>query len=271
MNFSDVVPQDDYELGLLRDAQQRIGALPFWDSGSDIRSQTMADIYRYRETKTVRDPDPDPKPVPVPLPTGSNVRIDEDEGRKCRLLIICFMPTKSTVERDEFKRQMELQQDGLNAMTPQEMLANRAAYEADPTGMRALSEPLQAKTREEFRTTPRIQQKYIAKYGPTRWRAELDKYLSSAAALHNPDMVAGGRYDSVVNQTLPIEDRIGGLPENSSMGSQWINPNRNSNTRASRLVEHAKRQAQNNCTSVQVDLRMCPSDSNYPGKPITGI
>jgi hypothetical protein len=268
MNFSDTVPQDDFEQKLLLDAQRRINELPFWDSGADIRTETFAKIQEHRkENKPTQDPEP--KPVPVP-PPGSNVRIDEDENRRCRLLIICFMPTKSTIDLDEFKRQMELQEQGLNNMSPQQMLANQAKYLANPAGMRALSEPLQAKARQEYRNDPRIQKMYVDKYGPVQGPIKLGQYLDSAAALHNPDMIAGGKYNSVVDQTLPIENRIGGLSENSSMGSQWINPNRNGHTRASRLTEHAKRQAANNCPSVQVDLRLCPSNPSRPGEPLTG-
>ncbi|WP_181424068.1 polymorphic toxin type 15 domain-containing protein, partial [Rhizobium sp. UGM030330-04] len=64
------------------------------------------------------------------------------------------MPTKSTIDLDEFKRQMELQEQGLNNMSPQQMLANQAKYLANPAGMRALSEPLQAKARQEYRNDP---------------------------------------------------------------------------------------------------------------------
>lgn len=136
--------------------------------------------------------------------------------------------------------------------------------------MRALSEPLQAKARQEYRNDPRIRKMYSEKYGAVQGPIKLAEYLDSAAALHNPDMIAGGSYNSVVDKTLPIENRIGGLSENSSMGSQWINPNRDGNTRSSRLAAHAKKQAENNCPSVQVDLRLCPSNPNRPGEPLTG-
>ncbi|MER0240405.1 polymorphic toxin type 15 domain-containing protein [Fulvimarina sp. MAC8] len=211
-----------------------------------------------------------PKPLPVPPPPpGGNTRISEDSDRKCRTLIICFMPRKSSIDREEFKRQMELQQDGLNRMTPQQMLDNRGRYVAQPEMMRALSKPLQSQARNEYLTTQRIQKRYRDKYGPVRGPIELQNYVKAAAALHNPDMVAGGTYSSVMDQSLPIEDRIGRLIENSSMGSQWINPKVNGNTRASRLAKHAAQQAKNNCPIVQVDLRLCESVPTEPGKPKT--
>lgn len=257
------------DIRTMSDAEVQGVLAPFQGLSEDEVEQKLKQITEARK-KEEEEKKPKPEePQPIPPPLG-NVHIDEDESRKCRLLIICFMPTKPTVDLKEFERQMELQEKGLNAMTPQQMLANRAEYLADPIGMRAKSTPLQEQARQEYRTSPSVRKQYIAKYGPVNGPIELNKYLDSAAALHNPDMVAGGRYDSVVNKTLPIEDRIGGLPENSSMGSQWINPNRNGNTRASRLTEHARKQAQNNCPSVQVDLRMCQSDPSFPGKPVLG-
>lgn len=268
MNFSDTVPQDEFEVQLLRDAQKRINGLPFWDSGTDLRNQTIEKLQEHRrKKKAAESTDPTPSPAPPP---GTGVRIDEDKNRRCRLLIICFMPTKSTIDLEEFKRQMKLQEQGLNNMSPNEMLLNQGKYLANPAGMRALSEPLQAKARQEYRNDPRIRKMYSEKYGAVQGPIKLAEYLDSAAALHNPDMIAGGSYNSVVDKTLPIENRIGGLSENSSMGSQWINPNRDGNTRSSRLAAHAKKQAENNCPSVQVDLRLCPSNPNRPGEPLTG-
>lgn len=78
MNFSDVVPRDDYETTLLKSAQDEITALPFWDSGADIRNQTMAKIKRHREAEEK----PEPKPS-APVPPNSNVRVTErDKYRK---------------------------------------------------------------------------------------------------------------------------------------------------------------------------------------------
>lgn len=38
--------------------------------------------------------------------------------------------------------------------------------------------------------------------------------------MRNPDMIAGGVYTSVADPSIPLQGRIGGLSENSSMGSQ---------------------------------------------------
>lgn len=84
--------------------------------------------------------------------------------------------------------------------------------------------------------------------------------MKGVAALHNPDMIAGGNYASVADPTLNIRDRIGGFNENSSMGRQWQD-------RETRLVQHAREQAANGCPSVQVSMNVCPSVPGSIGVP----
>ncbi|MBB4010565.1 DUF4150 domain-containing protein [Allorhizobium taibaishanense] len=74
-NFSDFVPQDEFERQKISDAQKRITNLPFWDSGSSVRDDTIAELLRRRQTV--------PKPQVAPLPQSETVRIAErDEYRK---------------------------------------------------------------------------------------------------------------------------------------------------------------------------------------------
>jgi hypothetical protein len=180
---------------------------------------------------------------------------EEDETPQCRTLLICFMPKSPKIDMAEFRRQLALQEAGLNRMTPQQMLANRAAYLANPKGMRELSKPLQQQARDEYASSERIQQQYVDRFGPDLGPRKLQEYLDNAAAPHNPSMISGGDYNSVVDQSLPIEDRIGGFNEKSSIGSQWAKPGGTS--RAQRLAEHAARQARNNCPSVQAQRDVC--------------
>lgn len=75
--------------------------------------------------------------------------------------------------------------------------------------------------------------------------------METVAALHNPDMIAGGAFASVADPSIPLQDRIGGLNENSSMGSQWRGG------RSQRLANHTMEQQRNGCPSVQVILEVC--------------
>lgn len=208
-----------------------------------------ADEVRGRPRPAQASSDDDANAGRQPLPDlGPSVRVDEDENRpRCRIAIIYFMPVSPTVDRDEFRRQLKLQEGALNGMTPSEMLGNRGAYLADPAGMRKLSEPLQEDTRAEYRLSK--EDEYKRAYGP-RWKAELDAHMTTVAALHNPDMIAGGAYTSVADPSIPLKNRIGGLNENSSMGSQWRGG------RSQRLENHAREQQRNGCPSVQVILEV---------------
>jgi len=69
--------------------------------------------------------------------------------------------------------------------------------------------------------------------------------------MRNPDMIAGGVYTSVADPSIPLQGRIGGLSENSSMGSQWRGG------RSQRLENHTREQQRNGCSSVQVVLEIC--------------
>ncbi len=220
-----------------------------WDAthNNRVRDWYHEELQHHRERKQAPAEDPAARPQPVPFP--DNVRVDEDAERpRCKVQLICFMPVSPDVDRTEFRRQLKLQERALNAMTPGEMLGNRGAYLANPEGMRKLSEPLQAETRAEYYNAKLPE--FVRTYGGHA-RAELDAHMKTVAALHNPDMIAGGLYTSVADPSIPLRDRIGGLNENSSMGSQWRGG------RSQRLANHAMEQQRNGCPSVQVVLEIC--------------
>src|SRR5699024_3379725 len=111
---------------------------------------------------------------------------------------------------DEFARQLKNQEEGMNQLTVEEYLQNRERYLAEGRAMEgnaaqnmARQEALKDKVTE------------LRKQGLTRKEAQkqAENWLSSKAALHNPDQVAGGK---------PLN--IGGLGDrgiNSSLGIQW--------------------------------------------------
>ena len=227
---------------------------PF-DAGHNdsVRDWYLRELEDYRQDRDAQRPAPMPAEEPesrsLPAPLSDNVRVDEDEDNaRCKVQLICFMPVNPSVDHTEFRRQLKLQEGALNAMTPTEMLGNRGMYLADPEGMRKLSEPLQARTRAEYRESRLDEFERI--HGP-RAEMELDAHMRTVAALHNPDMIAGGSHISVGDPSIPLRDRIGGLNENSSMGSQWRGG------RSQRLENHARQQQRNGCPSVQVVLEIC--------------
>ncbi|MEO3999636.1 polymorphic toxin type 15 domain-containing protein [Mesorhizobium sp. CAU 1732] len=214
-------------------------------------AQAEREVQDLLERPPTEDPDPEPRPLPIPLP---GPRVTQP---RCKVHHICFMPRSPLIKLDEFVRQMKLQEAALNRMTPQQMLANHTAYRLDPAGMRALSDPLQHQTRAEYEAS--VTMRFRLEHG-RNWEAALADHMSGLAALHNPDMIAGGHYASVADPGIPLEDRMGGLNENSSMGRQWQD-------REARLVQHAREQAANGCPSVQVSMNVCASVPGMPGQP----
>ena len=113
-------------------------------------------------------------------------------------------------DETEFVRQLKNQEEGMNKLTVQEYLDNRARYleegralEGDAAQLAARKEALTKKYQEFVRS------------GMSRDEAKIkaEEWLKTQAALHNPDQIAGGN---------PLN--IGGMGDtriNSSLGSQW--------------------------------------------------
>jgi predicted ribonuclease toxin of YeeF-YezG toxin-antitoxin module len=113
-------------------------------------------------------------------------------------------------DAEEFARQLRLQEEGMNKLTIEEYLRNRERYIKE--GRAFESKAVQQAARERA---------YINKYEELRdsglsyqeAKKQATKWLDTQAALHNPDMIAGGN---------PLI--IGGMGDkgvNSSIGSQW--------------------------------------------------
>jgi len=109
----------------------------------------------------------------------------------------------------EFSRQVKMQSAGLNKLSIQEYLTNRAAYKHH--GRSKDGNEAQQRVRE------RALDKKIAelsKMMPLEKAAvEANKWLKTQAALHNPDQIAGGNPKDVTE--------MGDKRVNSSLGSQW--------------------------------------------------
>jgi hypothetical protein len=186
----------------------------------------------------------------------------------------------------EYRRQLQLQQNGINSMSPAQLVTNRKNYQST-TGY-ASSQAIAGTTRSATnaayrrahrsflrRTTPGINSRNLAVRGAAEAsvQARLSRRMGNVAALHGPDMVAGGDPAIVMSPTSiaaasagrPIPE-IGNRRVNSSIGRSWGNRS-GSNTRGSRLEEHAERQAAMGCPSTQADLDVCESQPRRPGVP----
>jgi hypothetical protein len=117
---------------------------------------------------------------------------------------------------DEYDRQLADQEKGLNDLTVKEYLEGRKRYE--DIGRKGTGAE-QAKARAEY--SEKLTKEYktqLNKQGITGEAAQTQaakmaaKKMDTLAALHNPDMIAGGK-DAV--------NTLGDKGVNSSIGSQW--------------------------------------------------
>lgn len=148
----------------------------------------------------------------------------------------------------EFRRQLKGQQDGINQMSPQEVIDGIDKYAAQGRS----GYPGESAMRKAFRQQAwndeydRVLEETGDKAAATK---QADEALRGTAALHNPDLVAGGG---------PQPTDIGGASENSSMGSQWAKKGPSSQmTRAQQLRKAAEKAKAEGKQKMDVTLDEC--------------
>ncbi len=112
-----------------------------------------------------------------------------------------FVCNTSKYDAGEYQSQLTGQETGLNALRVDEWVANRARYEAQgrPAEAGAAQEAARELVREELRAQNKTED-------------EIRRHLAELAALHEPDLIAGGRITT---------RKLGSRFINSSIGSQW--------------------------------------------------
>jgi hypothetical protein len=127
-------------------------------------------------------------------------------------------------DRVEFERQLDLQETGLNQLTVADFLANRDAYLDRAENSSSGRDPQAAAAQQSVRQ--RELEEWINNRtdeleaagidfddAEMQARREGEEWLSTQAALHSPDQVAGGFADRLTG--------VGDRQINSSLGSQW--------------------------------------------------
>ncbi|HAY43601.1 MAG TPA: hypothetical protein DCY59_08645 [Micrococcaceae bacterium] len=127
----------------------------------------------------------------------------------------CFSTQKLPADKyPEMDRQLQGQQQGLNDMTVQEYLDGRAAFDPNNRDQKVARAARKAYARDLTRKktshhvaqgTPPIEAERLA-------QAETSETMKALNALHNPDMVAGGR-DEIAD--------FGDGEVNTTIGRQW--------------------------------------------------
>ncbi|MFI7835766.1 DUF6861 domain-containing protein [Pseudomonas asiatica] len=157
----------------------------------------------------------EPQPMQPDRPAGKDKEPSTGKPGSMPLhTVACFKADKlPPAKHGEFERQLKGQQDGLNRLTVEEFLENVAnPIKRDPAIARAARRDLQD------RLEKRIHKELLAEMSPSEaTRLSIIKAketMATLAALHNPDLSAGGR-DMISD--------FGDRQVNSSIGAQWRN------------------------------------------------
>lgn len=147
----------------------------------------------------------------------------------------CFSPQKLPADKyPEMDRQLAGQQQGLNDMTVQEYLDGRKAFEAgdsrNPAVARKARESYASELFEERREALK-NQGYSSETSEQLARSEVNRTMKSLHALHNPDLVAGGK-DAIAD--------FGDGEVNSTIGRQWNSARNGGLSRVQELDDAAK-------------------------------
>ncbi|MFJ4442662.1 DUF6861 domain-containing protein [Pseudomonas sp. NPDC089422] len=155
----------------------------------------------------------EPQPVQPNRPAGKDKEPSKGKPGSMPLhTVACFKADKLPASKHgEFERQLKGQQDGLNRLTVDEFLENVAnPVKRDPTLAKKARKDLYISLRD------RIQEDLSKTMGQREARKlsemQAKETMSTLAALHNPDLSAGGR-DVIAD--------FGDRQVNSSIGPQW--------------------------------------------------
>lgn len=138
---------------------------------------------------------------------------DNPELKRMQPTIKVTFTCKEKYDKEEYERQVNNQEAGMNNLTLYDYLKNRKRYSEEGRDTEVGVEA-QEKARQEARAD-RIAENRKNGMGREEAEAEADEWLKTQAALHDPDQIAGGNSENVTG--------MGDKDINSSIGSQWKN------------------------------------------------
>jgi hypothetical protein len=151
-------------------------------------------------------------------PDDDRPRRDDGPGRMPRHEVPCFNANRLPPEKiPEFDRQLANQEKALNELTVDEYLKGREAYERVGRSAKAASEAAKLRAEETFNLFRNFRESLIEQ-GLSQESAEVaareaaKRTMDTLDALHDPDLVGGGR-----NAVAGLGDRS----VNRSIGAQW--------------------------------------------------
>jgi hypothetical protein len=125
---------------------------------------------------------------------------------------------RSKHDEVEYRRQLDGQQAGLNRLLVADWYKNRQAYLARAEVSDSGRSEEGSRAQKQFRDLERerlILKKIKAGIKPAKAHQEVDDFMATQAALHDPDQIAGGDPTKIIS--------LGASNINSSIGSQWKN------------------------------------------------
>ncbi|WDY59605.1 DUF6861 domain-containing protein [Pseudomonas sp. PSKL.D1] len=157
--------------------------------------------------------------------------------------VACFKADNLPVSKHaEFERQLKGQQEGLNRLTVEEFLENiNNPVHRNPAIAR------RERIKFEHNLQSRLQSELSTKMSPSEARKlsieQAKETMSSLAALHNPDLIAGGR-DAITD--------FGDRQVNSTIGPQW-----KSKIQAMKAAAERAETSSSETTHMNVRLHKC--------------
>ncbi|QLJ12877.1 hypothetical protein H0H12_20835 [Pseudomonas putida] len=183
----------------------------------------------------------DPQPVQPNRQAGKDKEPSTAKpGRMPLHTVACFKADKLPASKHgEFERQLKGQQDGLNRLTVEEFLENIAnPIKRDPKTARKARQKLYDDLRKRaYRKLPKDMNPVEARKISTMLAKET---MSSLAALHNPDLIAGGK---------DVISDFGDRQVNSTIGPQW-------RSRVGELTRSVEEQAKDGRASGFLNIRL---------------
>ena len=182
-----------------------------------------------------------PQPAQPDRPAGKDKEPSKGKPGSMPLhTVACFKADKLPASKHgEFERQLKGQQDGLNRLTVEEFLENVVnPKERDPkiarNARRKLYDDLRKRAYSELSRdmNPVEAKKLSAK--------QARETMSSLAALHNPDLIAGGR---------DVISDFGDRQVNSTIGPQW-------KSRLGELMQSVEKQSKEGNVSGFLNVRL---------------
>lgn len=213
-----------------------------------LNPDAKADISKKSELGEKRNQNPDIK-AETSKKSTTEVHKKEIPERMEPPVVIKFK-CPDGCDPKEFDRQLKGQERGLNSQTIKENVENREKYNQrkqetgngrDPEGRRAQDLARQ----KAYYSRIESNQKNGMSYQEAK--KEADSWISTQAALHNPDQIAGGDAKHV--------SRMGDASVNSSIGSQWRNGGRVDKLDQS-IKEYSKDKSPDELATTKLNVRL---------------